>query len=224
MAPKAKTEFQSLLDDLVDTERRLRALPPRPKLTASAFVATAMTNAGADCDDERLDAIEALLADPRNGAVSGFCLRLERSVVLDAAYGMPPANGPKLVRAYGSDEALPLLNTLGVHPLEVLALAARRAGIRSPEAFGICESVEELTAIGRGLHDRRASLIEQLRRADLTPHIVIETESVDRRHRDDGLCRIVFRDWPSVALVPDWPEVLIAAVLAPVPQEAPAAA
>jgi hypothetical protein len=194
----------------------LRELEGNAKLTPEAFLAEAMRTAG--IDEARLREVAAIV-EARGAEHETIAAFLN---VTTKQYGEPNIIGPvppgkvdRWLRVYGRDDIAAALSTLKLTAAELLALAASRAVERWPGRFGPVEDRE-------AWRDRCELLCERVERAKQTmrEHVRADDFRIGEREllqaeRDRGLCYLVFKRWPQIALGrPSWPDEIIEAVAA----------
>ena len=205
-------KFDKLLNEGVQIHDELAARERRPKLTAGAFVETAMKNAAAKPAD--LDALEERIGE--FDEVARFVRRLT-DAFCEANYPVPPPapKFQKFGRVYGDPELDGQLARAGTGIGVAVALAARAAAARAAGAFG---DIEDWTAHTRRCRDLRARLGQihsELRGCYTAPDIVMDDETMTLTQRRDGLARMRFRRAPTVNPgQPDWPVRLVEHVAA----------
>ena len=153
-----KSQFEKLIADGVENERKLRALNcgGRPILTAGAFVAEAVAHAR--CDHKKLDEIEAALVDPDLQAARSFVRHVVDAYTGGGAgyYSRPIT---RLTHAPGwSEETAAAAQAVHATGQELLALGARQAARRHPEKFGTIENFDSYNSQIKELEATRARL------------------------------------------------------------------
>lgn len=211
------SKLEKTVQEAVAVQREIDSLPNNPKLSAQAFLAQAMAQAGTT--KRKLDALEGRLSDPAYSLAAAFIKRLERDVCLSENYGSPPTNGSKLVRAYGRESTMAELNGIGAAPLDCLALASRWAVARRPERFGTLEDLNEHFENVEDLYRKRDSLLHKMQSVMVGSDLLIDQENIAPSERAKGLTRTRFKNWPSVLFGPDWPEHVLVAAMAEQPEK-----
>lgn len=136
--------FEQLVKQTVEAEFALRDLerPARKKLSAKAFVAEAIRNAGTT--PEKVAALrKAIEANP--AAFPNLARFLRRSAKAIAEQHMPsppPSASHAYLGVLGRDEAAAELAVVGSHVMEAFAIAVENAAQQWPDAFGTATSSE----------------------------------------------------------------------------------
>lgn len=197
------------LKQAVQIQHKLNLLPPTPRLSAKAFVAEAMRNAGIDESD--LDGVAEKIEQSSYSTPKSFLRTLTREVAGSPNYPRPPTDASRVERAYGSDNLLSELNAIGVSPLQVVAVAAKHVAERQPERFGTVSSWERFDAKRNDLERQRREIMMEIEKA-LTIDDLEFVNDVPPSERDRGLVRIKLKNYGCL-FTPDWSVAAVAAAV-----------
>jgi len=203
------TALEEILPRAVAITKKLKSHDNvRRKLTYEKFFETALAIAG--CDEARIKALDALLAQTEGfEEAKGFLHRLER-VMEQASWTSAINNGSKLVRAYGRETTLAEIVEVKATSAEFQALAVWRIYRRlGAAAFGPLQDLQKHDAKGAELRQQLQAIYREMRSALCGDDIEFSDKGLLPALRDAGLCRAWFRNYPAVSPAGDWPRLLV---------------
>lgn len=177
-------DFAGLCAEGVRLYRDLKRLELEKKLTGAAFLEAAMCHA--EISTKRLAKVEEAIRKHQSRAVEGFINTVARVYCgTMPCYPIPiPSNRfPKAINAYGSAETMAELAACQISIGEALAVAAKHAVERFPDAFGAIENWQshvDQIALAR---DRYESLLQQLQRSYTADDLEMGDVRSDRKSK-----------------------------------------
>ena len=205
-----RTRFQTKVLEVAEWRNELKALEANRRLTAPAFLAAAMHNAG--IDGKRIDELRATV-EARRGVLpnlAGFIESMAQELGRSSNYVGPPMKVAKILAVWGTPTIEVELNEAHIGVLEAVAVAVGIAVERYGDKWG--GAIDDVGAYERKISDLRARIArgyERLREmyepkdVEIVPPDPLRSPELAKQ----GFAQIRFRDFKGVSpSTPSWPE------------------
>lgn len=203
--------FDKTLASAADVMAELRSSEAMRKLTPKAFRREALRAAG--CKGPRVAEIEELLANSHaSDAALAFVRRLAREFG-ESQYVRPFKDAAQALRIFGNEDTQSQLAALSITASEAIAVAAWRVTKKHPQRFGTITDFDAHTIRIDELRTDLETLYVELKAALGGDDVAFDQTNLSNSERDRGLARIIFRQFPSIAMSPNWPQRLVEAEL-----------